>query len=145
MSSAKPKRYAAVFGFHIRDAAELQAYCVRHNLRFYRDSKPVGVSDECRCFGIMTQDMRRKLSRRILGVADAYPPGPPGPDRRDAHIIMYVLVLAQEVSTEPITEETRNRRAEEIPKAVIDGVKQLLDRTDDPVWYECRGLDRDSW
>ena len=143
MSSARPKGYAAVFGFRIQGAAELQAYCIRHNLRFYKDSKPVGVSEECRCFGIMTSDMRRKLSRRILGVADAYPLGPPGPDRRYEHI--YVLALAQEVSTEPITDEIRNRRAEEIPKAVIEGVKQLLDRTDDPVWHECRGIDRDSW
>ena len=88
-------------------------------------------------------DLRKKLKSKIHGVADAWAPGPPGPDGHHTHI--YVVALAQEVSTEPITDEIRNRRAEEIPKAVIEGVKQLLDRTDDPVWHECRGIDRDSW
>ncbi|KAH9887303.1 peptidase M24, structural domain-containing protein [Cubamyces lactineus] len=134
MSSVRRSGYVSTFGFHIRDAAELQAYCVRHNLHAYQDRPPAGVDKECQCFGMILGDLRKKLKCKIHGVADAWAPGPPGPNGRHTHI--YVVALAQEVSTKPITDETRNRRAEEIPKPVIEGVKQLLDRTDDPVWYE---------
>ena len=139
MSSVRRSGYVSIFGFHIRDAVELQAYCVRHNLRAYQDRPPAGVDKECQCLGMITEDIRDKLnSLKIHGVADAWAPGPPGTNGRHTHI--YVVALAQEVSTKPITDETRNRRAEEIPKPVIEGVKQLLDRTDDPVWYESCGM-----
>ena len=143
MSSVRPTKYVSIFGFHIRDAAELQAYCVRHKLQLYQDSPPAGVGHECRCLGMITRDIRKKLKTTIHGVADAWAPGPPRPDGRHTHI--YVVALAQEASTKPITDETRNRRAEAIPKPVIEGVKQLLDRTDDPIWYESNGMHHETW